>query len=287
MAATHRTALVLCGDGDLVPLARSIHRRAFGADRPFIVCDPRRRQHKATVRSPQNYETGMPAFAAAAGGSLCVRNLRLPHDFPSVVAALRAQNSQVRLVILRPGRRGVRRVPRRPDHHPAAPHSPRRDRSDHHGVRRGCDHRARHAADRLPARRSRLGADALRVVLARHREGHAPARRDPRIEQSQRRRRPARDGTGLAVALDRTPQAADARRAVTVTVAVGESRGGPGVARRAPCPPSAQDARERTRDPAAVASFGTHAGVDPCNKRIDRNSDDNVLKVSTSAPDAR
>ncbi len=99
MAATHRTALVLCGDGDLVPLARSIHRRVFGDDRPFIVCDPRRRQYKATVRSPENYETGMPAFAAAAGGSLCVRNLRLPHDFLSVVTALRAQNSQVRLVI--------------------------------------------------------------------------------------------------------------------------------------------------------------------------------------------
>ncbi len=99
MAATHRTALVLCGDGDLVPIASSIHRRVFGADRPFIVCDPRRRQNKATVRSPQNYETGMSAFVAAAGGSLCVRNLRLPHDFPSIVAALRAQNSQVRLLV--------------------------------------------------------------------------------------------------------------------------------------------------------------------------------------------
>ena len=32
MAATHRTALVLCGDGDLVPIARAIHRWAFGAD---------------------------------------------------------------------------------------------------------------------------------------------------------------------------------------------------------------------------------------------------------------
>ena len=99
MAATRRTALVLHGDGDLVPIARAIHRRAFGVDRPFIVCDPRRHQSSATIRSPENYETGMPAFAAATGGSLCVRSLRLPKDFSSVVTALRNPNSKVRLVI--------------------------------------------------------------------------------------------------------------------------------------------------------------------------------------------
>jgi len=99
MALTRRTALVLRGDGDLVPVARAIHRRAFGVDRPFIVCDPRRRLSRATVRSPENYETGMPAFAAATGGSLCMRSLRLPKDFRPVIAALRAQSSQVRLVI--------------------------------------------------------------------------------------------------------------------------------------------------------------------------------------------
>jgi hypothetical protein len=99
MAATRRVALVLRGDGDLVPMARSIHRRALGADRPFIVCDPRRRQGRATVRSAENYETGMPAFVAATGGSLCVRSLRLPRDFRSVVAALRDPNSRVQLVV--------------------------------------------------------------------------------------------------------------------------------------------------------------------------------------------
>ena len=99
MAATRRTALVLCGHDDLVPIARAIHRRAFGADRPFIVCDPRRRRSQATVRSPENYDTGMSAFAAATGGSLCMRSLRLPKDFRTVIAALRAQSAQVRLVI--------------------------------------------------------------------------------------------------------------------------------------------------------------------------------------------
>lgn len=99
MAATRRAALVLCGDGDLVPTARSIHRHALGSDRPFIVCDPRRRRGKATVRSAENYEAGLPALAAARGGSLCVRSRRLPRDFDQVVAALRDPDAGVQLVV--------------------------------------------------------------------------------------------------------------------------------------------------------------------------------------------
>ncbi|HEY0994221.1 MAG TPA: FHA domain-containing protein [Kofleriaceae bacterium] len=99
LAATRRTALVLCGDGDLVPTARSIHRHAIGPDRPFIVCDPRRRPGKATVRSAENCETGMQALAAAVGGSLCVRTQRLPRDFDAVVTALRDPGCRVQLVV--------------------------------------------------------------------------------------------------------------------------------------------------------------------------------------------
>jgi hypothetical protein len=99
MAATHRTALVLCGDGDLVPMARSIHTHALGADRPFIVCDPRRRAGGATVRSAANCETGMQGLAEATGGSLCVRTQRLPRDFTALVAALRDPACQVQLVV--------------------------------------------------------------------------------------------------------------------------------------------------------------------------------------------
>jgi hypothetical protein len=99
MAATRRAALVLRGDGDLVPIAGAIHRRALGTDRPFIVCDPRRRQSRATVRSAENYETGMNAFAAATGGSLCVRSLRLPRDFSVVLTSLRDPSSRVQLVV--------------------------------------------------------------------------------------------------------------------------------------------------------------------------------------------
>jgi hypothetical protein len=98
LAVTRRAELVLCGEGDLIPTARSIHRRALG-DRPFIVCDPRRRAAKATVRSAENHETGMQALAAAHGGSLCVRNRRLPRDFAQVVAALREPTARVQLIV--------------------------------------------------------------------------------------------------------------------------------------------------------------------------------------------
>jgi len=98
MAATRRAALVLCGDGDLVPTARSIHRHALG-DRSFVVCDPRRRETKATVRSAENYETGLAALAAAQGGSLCVRSRRLPRDFAEVIAALRDPDARVQLIV--------------------------------------------------------------------------------------------------------------------------------------------------------------------------------------------
>jgi hypothetical protein len=52
LAREHRAQLVLCGHGDLVPLAHGLHRRALGTETPFIVCDPRRGNTPASVRSP-------------------------------------------------------------------------------------------------------------------------------------------------------------------------------------------------------------------------------------------
>lgn len=80
-AATRRSALVLCGDGDLVAIACGLHRRTLGDERPFVVCDPRRRSGEETVRFPENYDRGIPALEAAAGGTLCVWAKRLPRDF--------------------------------------------------------------------------------------------------------------------------------------------------------------------------------------------------------------
>jgi hypothetical protein len=99
LAAKHRAHLVLQGAGDLVPIAQSLHRRVLGVDKPFIVCDPRRGNKRASVRSPANRESSVEAFRAASGGSLCVRRTRLPDDFAAIVPRLRrAHNVQYIIV---------------------------------------------------------------------------------------------------------------------------------------------------------------------------------------------
>jgi hypothetical protein len=98
LAANHQAALVLRGAEDLVPIARSLHRHALGATPPFIVCDPRRGNAPASVRSPASYESGIRAVAAATGGTLCVRACRLPSDF--LAASSRLQDADdVMLVV--------------------------------------------------------------------------------------------------------------------------------------------------------------------------------------------
>jgi hypothetical protein len=43
LAMARRSPLVLCGEGDLIPIARTLHRFAMGDRAPFVVCDRRRR----------------------------------------------------------------------------------------------------------------------------------------------------------------------------------------------------------------------------------------------------
>ncbi|HEY5936613.1 MAG TPA: FHA domain-containing protein [Kofleriaceae bacterium] len=98
MASARRAPLVLCGDGDLVPIAAGLHRRTHG-DRPFVLCDPRRKTSEATVRSAASYDTGAGALAVATGGTLCVLSKHLPKDFSAISAELRAPGSRVQLVV--------------------------------------------------------------------------------------------------------------------------------------------------------------------------------------------
>jgi hypothetical protein len=97
MAATQRAALVLCGEGDLIPIARGLHRNSAGEGRPFVLCDPRRR---ATAQNAalENYPSGLAALKAAAGGSMCVWLKRLPRDFAELIAALHAPSIRVQLI---------------------------------------------------------------------------------------------------------------------------------------------------------------------------------------------
>lgn len=98
-AATRRGALLVCGEGDLVPIAQSLHRRTLGEGRPFVVCDPRRQRSTASVRVAESHREGIRAMEAAAGGTMCVRGRRLPRDFREVWIALREPTSRVQLVV--------------------------------------------------------------------------------------------------------------------------------------------------------------------------------------------
>jgi FHA domain-containing protein len=99
LAAARRSALILCGPDDLVPIAHGIHRRALGPDRPFIVCDPRRQRSEGTVRSAANIARAVPALRAAAGGSLCIRGERLPRDLVEALPLVRRPSAHVQLIL--------------------------------------------------------------------------------------------------------------------------------------------------------------------------------------------
>jgi hypothetical protein len=53
LALDHRAALVLCGEGDMVPIAWALHRRTLGAGKAV---------HR--LRSPARYESGIRAIAS-------------------------------------------------------------------------------------------------------------------------------------------------------------------------------------------------------------------------------
>jgi hypothetical protein len=105
MAAMRRAELTLTGDVDLVPIAHALHRHTLGADRPFIVCDPRRRDTEESVRTASNQPSGLAGLQAATGGSLCVHRARLPPDFATVLDRLCEPDTRVQLFVCSQGRR--------------------------------------------------------------------------------------------------------------------------------------------------------------------------------------
>ncbi len=102
MAATHRTPIVLCSSSDPVALAYSIHRVAFGSDRPFVVCNTRRKEMSETVRSATNVSRATEALSAAVGGSMCIVAGRIPSDFDAVFDRLEDPGLRVQLIVCSP-----------------------------------------------------------------------------------------------------------------------------------------------------------------------------------------
>jgi hypothetical protein len=95
LALNHRAALVLCGEGDMVPIAQALRRRTLGPDTPLIVCDPRRLTSNASVRSAASRVSGIAAFEAAIGGSLCGRQAGQPSGNRSTLRGAEMPGSDV------------------------------------------------------------------------------------------------------------------------------------------------------------------------------------------------
>ena len=108
-AEAHRH-LLLCGGSDLVPIAHALHRRTLGAEGPFVVADPRRKNAPASLNAPANCVNGVAAFDAATGGSPCMPIERPPRDVASMMDLIQEPKARVQLVICagRYDRRDVR-----------------------------------------------------------------------------------------------------------------------------------------------------------------------------------
>lgn len=105
LATKHRAPLVITSAHDALCVARSIHRLTRGAERPFVLCDPRREVGES------NYERGLDALANAVGGTLCFRSDRLPDDVSEAMATLRGDKPQVQIFICGPGPRRTKASP--------------------------------------------------------------------------------------------------------------------------------------------------------------------------------
>src|ERR1043165_1052561 len=102
LAMARRSSLLVGGDGDLVPIAHALHRHLLGHGAPFIVCNPRRRDVEACVRSPANLASGLEALMVAADGSVCLVSSFLPRDIDQVIARMSEPGCSVRLFVCMP-----------------------------------------------------------------------------------------------------------------------------------------------------------------------------------------
>jgi len=86
--ATRRSALVLCGDGDMESVGRRLHAIALGEQRPFVACG---RGDSSKIDPTSN-------------GTYCFVDDKLPDDFARLAASLTATDSKARLVVCSPSR---------------------------------------------------------------------------------------------------------------------------------------------------------------------------------------
>jgi hypothetical protein len=104
IATMRETALVLRGADNLVSIARELHCRAVGVERPFVVCAPTQsnRGDPGGIVSENGILTtrgGMSGLRTARDGSLCVFHDRLPRDYVSVMRRFHDPDTRVMLIM--------------------------------------------------------------------------------------------------------------------------------------------------------------------------------------------
>lgn len=101
VTAARRAPLAVSGEDDLVSVAFDIHQLAFGAARPFILCDPTRSAKERMRRGVRMIAAPAEAVVAATGGTLCVWAIpkRLPPNFDALRKSLVKPGATAQLVI--------------------------------------------------------------------------------------------------------------------------------------------------------------------------------------------
>lgn len=84
-AAMGRLALVLSGEGDLMPIATRLHREVLGPERPFVI------HHDAAPLAA--------SVEHARGGTLCFSGARVPTDIEAAIVAVRQPMSRIRVTV--------------------------------------------------------------------------------------------------------------------------------------------------------------------------------------------
>jgi hypothetical protein len=98
LAAMRRAILVLCGDFDLAPIAEDLHRLTLTPERPFVLCNPRRRASEESFMKCA--PDGLAAVAQALGGTVCIYDdRRCPPDVVEMLRELRQPTCQTQLVV--------------------------------------------------------------------------------------------------------------------------------------------------------------------------------------------
>jgi hypothetical protein len=99
VAQLQRTPLFLRGTGDLVPLARDLHRHLFDLEAPFVHSSPRRASAVENLRLADALEQELTALRLARRGTLCICTQHLPGDYLKLSELLRDPRVTAQLIV--------------------------------------------------------------------------------------------------------------------------------------------------------------------------------------------